>query len=66
METLLAERSTALPGLMTVTLNRPEKLALTKSACNALAQLMVPEQVTCNDRDLLLLAGCTRERRVTR
>src|SRR5262249_4756019 len=32
----------------------PVALALTKSACNALAQLMVPEQATYSDRELLL------------
>lgn len=34
----------------------PMAVALTKSATNALAQLMVPAQVTYNDRDLLMLA----------
>ncbi|MBI5946730.1 MAG: enoyl-CoA hydratase/isomerase family protein [Chloroflexi bacterium] len=34
----------------------PMALALTKSATNALAQLMVPAQATYNDRELLMLA----------
>ena len=38
----------------------PLSLALTKSACNALAQLMVPEQPTYSDRDLLLLGRLGR------
>ncbi|MGI8925848.1 MAG: enoyl-CoA hydratase/isomerase family protein [Tepidiformaceae bacterium] len=35
----------------------PMALALTKSATNALAQLMVPGQVTYSDRELLMLAS---------
>jgi enoyl-CoA hydratase/carnithine racemase len=40
-------------------------LALTKSACNALAQMMVPEQATYSDRELLMLGGYLRRERAS-
>jgi enoyl-CoA hydratase/carnithine racemase len=46
----------------------PLSLAATKSACNALANMMVPQEVTWSDRELMLLAynqKAGRERRAT-
>ena len=34
----------------------PLSLAMTKTACNALANLMVPQEATWSDRELMLLA----------